>query len=341
MTTQQAPIAKFLIVFAAFVIVVSGLKMASSLVVPFLLAVFIAMIVSPLLAWLKQRRVPGSVAILLIISLILAIGLVLAAVVGSSVDSFRQDIPVYSAKLSVISESIQQGLTQRGLVIDAEQWQNSFDPSAVMRWVGSTLASFGNVMTNSVLILITVIFILAENTSFGDKLRLARGDKSSQAWLAELSSSIHSYLAIKACISAVTGILIYIWLTVLGVDYAVLWGLIAFLLNFVPTVGSFIAAVPAVLLALVQLGVGSAGLTLLGFVVVNFLMGSAIEPRWMGKGLNLSPLVVFVSLVFWGWILGPVGMLLSIPLTIIVKIALAANKDTQWISVMLGGSEST
>ena len=193
MTTQQAPIAKFLIVFAAFVIVVSGLKMASSLVVPFLLAVFIAMIVSPLLAWLKQRRVPGSVAILLIISLILAMGLVLAAVVGSSVDSFRQDIPVYSAKLSVISESIQQGLTQRGLAIDAEQWQNSFDPSAVMRWVGSTLASFGNVMTNSVLILITVIFILAENTSFGDKLRLARGDKSSQAWLAELSSSIHSY----------------------------------------------------------------------------------------------------------------------------------------------------
>ena len=340
MTTQQAPIAKFLIVFAAFVIIVSGLKMASSLVVPFLLAVFIAMIVSPLLAWLKQRRVPGGLAILLIISLILAMGLVLAAVVGSSVDSFRQDIPVYSAKLSVISESIQQGLTQRGLAIDADQWQNSFDPSVVMRWVGSTLASFGNVMTNSVLILITVIFILAENTSFGDKLRMARGDKSSQAWLAELSTSIHSYLAIKAGSSAVTGVLIYIWLTILGVDYAILWGLIAFLLNFVPTVGSFIAAVPAVLLALVQLGVGSAGLTLLGFVVVNFLMGSAIEPRWMGKGLNLSPLVVFVSLVFWGWILGPVGMLLSIPLTIIVKIALAANKDTQWISVMLGGSES-
>ncbi len=341
MTTQQAPIAKFLIVFAAFVIVVSGLKMASSLVVPFLLAVFIAMIVSPLLTWLKHRRVPGSLAILLIISLILAMGLVLAAVVGSSVESFRQDIPVYSAKLSVMSESIQQGLTQRGLAIDAEQWQNSFDPSAVMRWVGSTLASFGNVMTNSVLILITVIFILAENTSFSDKLRLARGDKSSQAWLAELSTSIHSYLAIKAGISVVTGLLIYIWLTILGVDYAVLWGLIAFLLNFVPTVGSFIAAIPAVLLASVQLGLGSAGLTLLGFVVVNFLMGSAIEPRWMGKGLNLSPLVVFVSLVFWGWILGPVGMLLSIPLTIIVKIALAANKDTQWISVMLGGSESS
>ncbi len=339
MTTQQAPIAKFLIVFAAFVIVVSGLKMASSLVVPFLLAVFIAMIVSPLLAWLKQRRVPGGIAILLIISLILLIGLVLGAVIGSSVDSFRQDIPVYSDKLADMSQALQQRLAQQGVEIDAQQWQNSFDPSAVMRWVGGALASFGNVMTNSVLILITVIFILAENTSFGDKLRLARGDKSSQAWLAEFSASIHGYLAIKAAISAVTGLLIYIWLAILGVDYAVLWGLIAFLLNFVPTVGSFIAAVPAVLLALVQLGFGSAGLTLLGFVVVNFLMGSAIEPRWMGKGLNLSPLVVFVSLVLWGWVLGPVGMLLSIPLTIMVKIALAANKDTHWISVMLGDSK--
>jgi predicted PurR-regulated permease PerM len=330
MTTHQAPIAKFLIVFAAFVIVVSGLKMASSMVVPFLLAVFIAMIVSPLLAWLKQRQVPGSIAILLIISLILLIGLILGAVIGSSVESFRQDIPVYSAKLGVMSAAIQQGLAQQGIAIDAEQWQNSFDPSAVMRWVGSTLASFGNVMTNSVLILLTVIFILAENTSFGDKLRMARGDQNTQAWLAEFSSSIHGYLAIKSAISAVTGMLIYIWLTVLGVDYAVLWGLIAFLLNFVPTVGSFIAAVPAVLLALVQLGL----------VVVNFVMGSAIEPRWMGKGLNLSPLVVFVSLVFWGWVLGPVGMLLSIPLTIMVKIALAANEDTRWISIMLGGSEA-
>jgi predicted PurR-regulated permease PerM len=338
MTTHQAPIAKFLIVFAAFVIVVSGLKMASSLVVPFLLAVFIAMIVSPLLQWLKARRVPGGIAILLIILLILSIGLILGAVIGSSVDSFRQDIPIYSAKLAVMSEAVQQGLAHRGIAIDADLWQNSFDPSAVMLWVGSALASFGNVMTNSVLILITVIFILAENTRFGDKLRIARGDKNSQAWLGELSSSIYGYLGIKAAISAVTGLLIYIWLTILGVDYAVLWGLIAFLLNFVPTVGSFIATVPAVLLALVQLGLGSAGLTLLGFVVVNFVMGSAVEPRWMGKGLNLSPLVVFVSLVLWGWVLGPVGMLLSIPLTIMVKIALATNEDTRWISIMLGDS---
>lgn len=340
MIDKTSPISKFLVVAAAFVIVVSGLKMASSLVVPFLLSVFIAMIVSPLLALLKKRGIPGVAAIALVIMLIMSIGLMLGAVIGSSLDSFREDMPIYSAKLSAMSESLQQWLSATGIAIDATQWQSSFDPSAVMSLVGSTLASFGNVMTNSVMILLTVIFILAENITFAEKLKLARGNANSQQWLSKFSDSVQGYLAIKAAISVATGLLIFIWLSIVGVDYAVLWGLLAFLLNFVPTVGSFIAAVPAVLLALVQLGLGPAGLTLGGFVAVNFLMGSALEPRLMGKGLDLSPLVVFVSLVLWGWVLGPVGMLLSIPLTIMIKIALETQPDTRWISIMLGGGNT-
>ena len=336
MIEKTSPIARFLVIAAAFVIVVSGLKMAGALLVPFLLAVFIAMIVSPLLGWLKDRGIPGGLAILLIVILILLVGLLLTAVIGSSVDNFRQDIPAYSAKLSAMSEGVQQWLSLRGIVIDQQLWQNSFDPSVVMSFAGSTLASFGNVMTNAVMILLTVIFILAENMGFGEKLRLARGSDVSQEWLTKFSESVHSYLAIKTAISLLTGLLIFIWLTILGVDYAVLWGLVAFLLNFVPTVGSFIAAVPAVLLAAVQLGIFPAGLTLGGFVVVNLVMGNMLEPRWMGKGLNLSPLVVFVSLVLWGWVLGPVGMLLSIPLTIMIKIALENQEETHWIGVLLG-----
>ncbi|MDA7853067.1 AI-2E family transporter [Porticoccaceae bacterium] len=336
MIEKTSPIARFLVVGAAFVVVVTGLKMAGELLVPFLLAMFIAMIVSPLLGWLKKRGIPGGIAILMIVVLILLVGLVLTAVVGSSVDNFRQDIPVYSDKLSAMSYQVQSWLSQRGIEIDPQQWQDSFDPSVVMSFAGSTLASFGSVMTNAVMILLTVIFILTENIGFGEKLRLARGKDVSEEWLNRFSESVHNYLAIKTAISLITGILIFIWLTILGVDYAVLWGLIAFLLNFVPTVGSFIAAVPAVLLATVQLGVFPAGLTLAGFVVVNLVMGNAVEPRWMGKGLNLSPLVVFVSLVLWGWVLGPVGMLLSIPLTIMIKIALESQDETRWIGVLLG-----
>ena len=338
MIETTTPIARFLVVFAAFVIVVSGLKMAGPLLVPFLLAVFIAMIVSPLLAWLKSFRVPSVLAILMVVLLLLGVGLILGAVIGSSLTDFRHEVPAYSQKLSAMSERAQQWLSLRGFEIDAQQWQNSFDPGAVMKLVGSTLASFGNVMTNAVMILLTVIFILTENIGFGEKLRLARGKGVSAEWLSKFSGSVHSYLAIKAAISAGTGVIIFIWLTILGVDYAVLWGLLAFLLNFVPTVGSFIAAVPAVLLALVQLGALYAGLSLGGFIVVNLVMGNVIEPRLMGKGLDLSPLVVFVSLVLWGWVLGPVGMLLSIPLTIMIKIALESQSETRWISVMLGGT---
>jgi predicted PurR-regulated permease PerM len=339
MVEKTSSFSRFLVVAAAFVIVVSGLKMAGPLLVPFLLAVFIAMIVSPLLAWLKRYQLPNGVAIFVVIALVFSVGLILAAVIGSSVDNFRQDIPTYSAKLTAMSTSIQQWLSQRGIAIDSEQWSSSFNPGAVMGVVGNTLASFGNVMTNAVMILLTVIFILAENVSFGEKLRSATGSNNSQEWLRTFSDSVHSYLAIKAAISLLTGLVIFIWLTILGVDYAVLWGLIAFLLNFIPTVGSFIAAVPAVLLALVQLGVFEAGLTLAGFVVVNLIMGNVLEPRWMGRGLNLSPLVVFVSLVLWGWVLGPVGMLLSIPLTIMLKIALENQDETRWIGIMLGAGK--
>ena len=339
MVEKTSSFSRFLVVAAAFVIVVSGLKMAGPLLVPFLLAVFIAMIVSPLLAWLKRYHLPNGVAIFVVIALVFSVGLILAAVIGSSVDNFRQDIPTYSSKLTAMSTSIQQWLSQRGIAIDSEQWSNSFNPGAVMGVVGNTLASFGNVMTNAVMILLTVIFILAENVSFGEKLRSATGSNNSQEWLRTFSDSVHSYLAIKAAISLLTGLIIFIWLTILGVDYAVLWGLIAFLLNFIPTVGSFIAAVPAVLLALVQLGVFEAGLTLAGFVVVNLIMGNVLEPRWMGRGLNLSPLVVFVSLVLWGWVLGPVGMLLSIPLTIMLKIALESQDETRWIGIMLGAGK--
>ncbi|MEC8428670.1 MAG: AI-2E family transporter, partial [Pseudomonadota bacterium] len=135
------------------------------------------------------------------------------------------------------------------------------------------------------------------------------------------------------------GVLVLLWLLFLGVDYPVLWAMLAFMLNFVPNLGSILAAIPAVLLALVQLGPFEAIWVAVGYVVVNTVVGNVLEPRIMGRGLDLSTLVVFVSLVFWGWVLGPVGMLLSVPLTMTVKIALENFKDTEWIAVMLGSGK--
>ena len=336
MTSDYSKLSKYLIVGASFTIVVSGLKIAAPIFVPFLLAIFISILVSPMLKLLKSKGLSNGIAILIIIALIGLVGLFIGSILGASVADFRQDLPEYSSKLSLISMQIQQGLANIGLVIDKDQWSESFNPSILLAAVGSSLTSFGGVLTNSFLILLTVVFILTENITFSEKLKNATGKKDGQLWLQNFATSVHRYIAIKGVVSLLTGFLVFVLLKLIGVEYAVLWSVIAVLLNFIPTVGSIIAAVPPVLLSLVQLSVPDSIFVLLGYLVINLFVGNYIEPRWMGKGLNLSPFVVFVSLVFWGWILGPVGMLLSIPLTILVKIGLETQEETKWIAVLLG-----
>ena len=336
MTSDYSKLSKYLIVGASFTIVVSGLKIAAPIFVPFLLAIFISILVSPVLKLLKSKGLSNGIAILIIIALIGLVGLFIGSILGASVADFRQDLPEYSSKLSLISMQIQQGLANLGLVIDKDQWSESFNPSILLAAVGSSLTSFGGVLTNSFLILLTVVFILTENITFSEKLKNATGNKDGQLWLENFATSVHSYIAIKGLVSLLTGFLVFVLLKLIGVEYAVLWSVTAVLLNFIPTVGSIIAAVPPVLLSLVQLSVADSIFVLLGYLVINLFVGNYIEPRWMGKGLNLSPFVVFVSLVFWGWILGPVGMLLSIPLTILVKIGLETQEETKWIAVLLG-----
>lgn len=331
-----SPIARFLFVMACFIIVVAGMRAAESLIVPFLLSLFIAVICTPPLVFLKKKGLPNGFAMLVVISAVVVCGVLIGAVVGASISAFREDLPEYQVRLTQLTEQLFVWLGTLGLSIDVAQLRESFNPSAALSLAGNTLAQLGNMMTNAFLILITVVFILAEEVGFTEKLKvLGNTDKTLKA-IDSFTNGVNQYVAIKTMMSLLTGILILIWLWVLGVDYFVLWGLLAFLLNFVPTLGSIIAAVPAVLLAVVQLGVGDAALVGAGFLAVNFVVGNILEPRIMGKGLNLSTLVVFLSLVFWGWVLGPIGMLLSIPLTMTVKIATESFDDTRWIGVILG-----
>jgi len=328
---------RLLVIAAAFVIVVAGMRAAEPILVPFLLSAFIAIISAPPLFWLRRRGLPMGVALLTVIAAILAIGFLMGALIGASVKDFSAALPVYQARLQEEIGALLAWLGGIGIEISDQFLLEYFDPGAAMRLVGSTLTRLGGLLTNAFLILLTVIFILFEASSFPTKLRKMLG--SSNRSLADFDRAIDNvkrYMAKKTLMSLCTGICIGIWLAVLGVDYPLLWGLLAFLLNFVPNIGSIIAAIPAVLLAFVQLGVSSALFAALGFLVVNVVIGNVIEPRFMGRGLGLSTLVVFLSLVFWGWVLGPVGMLLSVPLTMTVKIALESNEDTRWIAILLG-----
>lgn len=335
--TQSSPVVRFLFGAACFVIVVAGMRTAETLLVPFLLSLFISVLCSPPLVWLKERGVPNGIAIFIIIGVVVLISLVIGTVVGSAVGNFRHDLPLYQERLTELTGSLFIKLQNLGLDIDPAQLRESFNPSAVLGFAGTAIANLGNMMTNAFLILLTVVFILAEEVGFSDKIKLASSSyqKTLDA-LNRFTVVVNRYMAIKSLLSLVTGLFILVWLWAIGVDYFVLWGLLAFLLNFIPTLGSILAAIPAVLLALVQLGVGDAVLTAVGFVFVNTVIGNVLEPRIMGKGLDLSALIVFLSLVFWGWVLGSIGMLLSIPLTMTVKIALESFEETRWVGVMLG-----
>jgi len=207
-----------------------------------------------------------------------------------------------------------------------------------MRMVARTFANLSDVFANTFLILLTVIFMLLEASSVPVKLRAALGGGSQVAMdkMGQVALGVNRYLAIKTVVSLVTGAVIAVWLAILGVDYPLLWGLLAFMLNYVPNIGSIIAAIPALLLALIQLDIGSTILVAAGYMATNIVMGNVIEPRIMGKGVGLSTLVVFLSLVFWGWVLGPVGMLLSVPLSMVAKIVLESNEQTRWLAIMLG-----
>jgi predicted PurR-regulated permease PerM len=220
--------------------------------------------------------------------------------------------------------------------INSQLLRENLDPSAAMGMAGDLLSGLGNVLANTFLIILTVIFLLVEATALPNKWAVMAQDAPSTTGFGKFLDSVNSYMAIKGWVSLATGTIIAIWLAILDVDYPLLWGLLAFLFNFVPNIGSIIAAIPAVLLALVQFGPGAAIGAGAGYLAVNIVMGNVVEPRFMGKGVGLSTLVVFISLVFWGWVLGPVGMLLSVPLTMVVKLALETRRDTCWIAVLLG-----
>ncbi len=333
----RTPATSVLVTTAAFVVVVAGMRAAQPIVVPSLLAVFIAILSAPALFWLEARRIPRPLALLLVVAAIIAAGFLLTALLGTSLRDFSRDLPLYKARLSEQTLTAVAWLQGRGLEVSREDVIAQLDPGAAMQLVADVFNGFRGVLAQAFLIFLMVLFILLEASSFPRKLESVLDDpRASLARFGTFSENLKRYLAIKSTASVGTGLVIGVWLSLLGVDYPVLWGVLAFLLNYVPNIGSVIAAVPAVMFAWIQLGPAAALWSGVGFAVVNVVVGSLIEPRFMGRGLGLSPLVVFLSLVFWGWVLGPVGMFLSVPLTMTVQIALDSREDTHWIAVLLG-----
>ncbi len=333
---QDSPLIKF----AAFVIIVAGMKAATMLVVPLLLAVFLSIICAPPLFWMQKKGIPSLLGILILMLGVIAMQIFLVTLVSTSIADFSGNIPFYQERLKTLTFESLQFFSRYGVELEVEKLTEMFNPGRILKLVANALNGMGGVLTNTLFVFLTFIFILSEAAGFPNKLRAILNDKNTDLeTYAEITSGVNRYLGIKSLTSLATGIVIFIWLFVQGVDFPVMWGVFAFLLNYIPNIGSIIAAVPAVLLALIQLGPLAAGISALGFLIVNILVGSVIEPKVMGQGTGLSVLVVFLSLAFWGWVLGPVGMLLSVPLTMAVKIALSNRDSTKWLSILLGSNK--
>ncbi len=331
---------KVLLVTAALFVVLAGIKTAANILVPFLLSVFVAIICNPLIVKASKYKIPKPFAVVAIIAVIMLIALSLGGLVGKSLRELSELLPEYKAQLNVQFVWLTNKLAEYNFQISSEILMEYFDPSAAMGLAADMLSGLGGVMANLFLIIITVIFMLFEASSLPRKLHLALDDPEMRLQqIDRFLESVNNYLAIKTLVSIGTGCCVSFMLWMFGLDFYLLWGVLAFLLNYIPNIGSIIAAVPAMSLALLQLGPAPAGLIGLGYLTINTVMGNVVEPRYLGKGLGLSTLVVFLSLIFWGWLLGTVGMLLSVPLTMIIKIGLEASQEGRWISVLLSGDE--
>jgi AI-2 transport protein TqsA len=338
---EQNPGTRFLFISALVVVVVAGLKLAEPILLPFALALFLAVLTLPIVVFLQKRKVPTGLAIFLAVLVDVAVFGLVILLASQSIDDFQVRIPRYADALTDLwtgwilaleaTDFPGAAVLATYLTADMVDMGGRFFTLA-----GGTLVTVFSFASNAFLVFLILIFILGEATVFPAKFRAILGkEHGHSSRLTKIVTEVQEYLGIKTFISLATGILLGSWCWVLNLDFPVLLGLVAFLLNYVPTIGSIIASVPAVLLGLILYGPGYAVIVGFGYVLVNLGFGNLIEPNLLGRRLGLSTLVVILSLIFWGWVWGPVGALLAVPLTMVVKIMLENTSDLRWVAILL------
>lgn len=336
--TDQNPGAKFLFSMACLVVIVYGLKYAASILLPAALALFLAVLSLPIMIWLRKHRVPKASAIIIPVFLNVAVVGLLILFASQSVSELQTALPVYVNTLQQLQAAWVESLeASTDIIVSDYLNMELIDPGAMIGVARDAVGRIAQFLGTTFLVFLIMAFMLSEATVFPDKFHYLTGDSSpDEDRLAKVIREVQTYLGIKTVVSLATGLVLGAWAYVMGLDFPVLLGLAAFLLNYIPTVGSIIAAVPAVILSVVLVGtVPHALLVALGYVTVNTLFGNILEPNLMGRRLGLSTLVVILSLLFWGWAWGPLGALLSVPLTVIVKIWLENTTDLRWVAILL------
>jgi len=336
---------KVMVSLAALVVVIGGLRAAAPLLAPVMLAFFLAVLSLPILRVWRKWKVPGFLAVLLtvmvdisILSPIAIIGLNLTnEFKGDGINSITRGVAELSIKSKVFLKEhmdYEMNLDDRELQASARKYLVDF--------IGGTAA----VLKNLFFVVIIMIFFLTEAGGFSRKIAaIRRANGPNLKRFQNTAKDIQKYLGIKTVISAITGVAAGLLTHALGLQFAVLWGLVAFIFNYVPAIGSIVASLPPAFLALVDTGanmepgIGLASLVLLGYLAINMLLGNFIEPMLLGHRFGVSTSVVILSVLFWGWVWGIIGMFLAVPLTMLVKVMVDNSADFRWLSIAMGGQD--
>jgi AI-2 transport protein TqsA len=338
-STQSSPFGSTSLVVraAAMVVLLGALKLATQLVVPLLLAAFLAIASAPLMFWLIRRGVNRFVAVGAAVLADVAFFGAMFALSARGLDAFVSAVPRYQARVEVLRFEASTWLVGQGLPDLGELLPTALRGESARRVVTAAFTEVFNALSMLALVLLIVAFLLVELLGIEEKLSLIfKHPELGIEQFRRAAAHVQLYILVKSGANLLTGILVALWLAAFRVDFALLWGVLAFMLSYIPTIGTLLLAVPVLAVTLLQYGFGTALVVGVGYVLINTAIAALVEPRVFGQALGLSPLVVFVSMVCWGWLWGPVGAVLSVPLTVVVKIALAYVEGYEWLSRMLG-----
>jgi predicted PurR-regulated permease PerM len=314
-------------------------RLAKPVLFPFALAIFLSFVLAPLLDFLTRLRIPRVISIIFILILTFFILYLLGSLIYTSGKAFAAELPNYSQKVNSVLSSIQERLNLSGAEWQPFDWAKQFDLSKIGGILLDAMGPFLSFISTLFLVLLFLIFILAGRGQILPKIDLAFSkERASKVCgvIQNIDSQIQRYLAIKTVVSLFTGIFALIVLMLFGVDFAILFGLLTFILNYIPNIGSFIATAFPVFIAVFQFEtIWPAVWILVILVLIQQIMGAIIEPRLMGEGLDLSPLVILFFLFFWGWLWGIPGMILAVPIAAIVKIVTSNIPELSFIAVFM------
>lgn len=320
---------------AAIVVIMSGLKAASSVVVPFLLAIFIAVVASPIVGYIQKIGIPRILSFIIVTVCFFGILAVLGDIVFYAVTGFTSQLPEFQSKFKLLLETYIEKINSFEM-INIDMQMLGIDPNSIVNTISSFLRKTSSILSMSFFIFLMVAFMLFETQILKEKVEyLSRRNYQAKIFAENFIFNLKRYLLIKTVASTVTGLIIGVSLWILGVPYAALWGVVAYVLNYIPTIGSIFAAIPALFISLVTSDITTTVWVLGIFICVNIMIGNIIEPRFMGEGLGISTIMVLFSLLVWGYVLGIGGLFLAVPLTMSIQIALNSNPKTKFIAVLM------